>query len=109
MRPGHIRRYIEDCCRRMKVGERQTFEAHMFTEAYPHGYPFNEYRSTEEAFLQTKCGSAFGTWRVYVNPMKPEYTVSRHEESDTVHFVSSDRMWAYDRQPDGTYIQKSRI
>lgn len=105
----NLRSYITDQLGKMKVGQWIEFERHMFQEAYPYGYPYNEYRSTEEAFLQTRCGSAWGAWRVWYNPENDSYVVARCEEGDKRVAVSSDREWMYNRQSDGTYELREEL
>jgi hypothetical protein len=93
----------------MVIGQLIHFDRYMFQEAYPYGYPYNEYRSTEEAFLMTRCGSAWGAWRVWYSPESDSYVVARCKEGTKRVMVSEDREWMYERQLDGAYKLKSWV
>jgi len=58
--------------------------------------------------LQTRCGSAWGGWRVWYTPQVDTYTVARCKEGTTRVVLTSNRE-CYNRQPDDTFIPKEKL
>jgi hypothetical protein len=102
----HARSMIDDHCANMKPGQRVTITRRIFLEAYPCGWP-SIYETPEQAFLSSKIGSAWGCWRVTVDPFSGDRIISRHEESDRRVYVDPDRAHLFERGEDGFLKIKS--
>lgn len=101
MTGSSARRIIESHCARMKEGERLTVACRLFLEAYPCGWP-SIYDTPEQTFLSSKIGSAWGVWRVSVNPENGNRTISKHAEGERRVYVDPDRQHYFRRIFDGS-------
>lgn len=100
------RKYIQDLCYRMKVGEAINFSKRLFAIAFPCGWP-SMYTNHEQAFLSSMIGSGCGVWRVKYNHVEDYITVSRHEESNKRYYIDPDREHLFKRMPDGTLERRT--
>lgn len=100
------RRFIKHVCKRMKVGECYTISRRIFHQAYPCGWP-SIYETTEQAFLSSMVGSAWGAWRVWKNSENGDVTISKHHPSNKRYYVDPDRSHLFKRMPDGSLREKT--
>ena len=101
----YSRKAIEAILKTMVVGQRVYFNRRDFEEAYPCGWP-TIYHSHEQAFLSSRPGSAWGSWRVHYDVMHNQYGVERAPEGPKRVYVDPDRAHFYDRKPNGTLVRK---
>lgn len=84
------REIIDKTCAEMKEGQEARFDHFTFSEAFPCGFP-SIYNTHEEAFLSSRIGSAWGTWKVRQDPITHDYIISRHVAGDKRVYVDPDR------------------
>ena len=99
------RSYIRHILSKMKCGEHIVIDRRCFQEAYPCGWP-SIYETSEQAFLSSQVGSAWGTWRVRIIPENGNRIVSKHEPSEERYYVDPDREHLFKRQRNGTFVLK---
>jgi len=98
---NRTRKFIDNICNLMKVGQYRVISREIFNKSYPCGFP-TIYRNHMEAFLSTKVGSSWGGWKVEQNPETGDYIISRHKETDKRVYIDPDREHLFTKMSDGS-------
>lgn len=101
------RQCVEEVLKKVKIGMCLEIEGYLLRRAFPCGWP-SMYRNTEQAFLSTRIGSAWGSWRIRRSLDRDSFIISHHEESTKRYYVDPDQEWLYDRASDGTLELKKK-
>lgn len=77
--------------RQMKVGQRCTFDARLFEDAFPPMDYNGAHWTSVDRFMENQVGSAYGTWRCWENLDDRSYTIEKGEEGEHRVWTSPDR------------------
>ena len=98
MKEINSKKFIQEYCYRLKVGECINFSYRLFHMAFQPDHCWGGiYQTTRQAFLSSMIGSAWGKWTVWFDQVNMEYVrVCKHETTNKRVYVDPDREHLFD-------------